>query len=94
LRLSPKEIKIIQEEVNSVFKDAKVYLFGSRLDDSKKGGDIDLYIVPKEQKDFFRKKVLLKTKLEDLLYKPVDITVAYNRNRAIEKEVQKNCKLL
>ena len=94
MRLSPKEIKIIQQEVNKIFDNAKVYLFGSRLDDTKKGGDIDLYIVPKEQKDFFRKKALLKTKLEDLLYKPVDITIAYNSNRAIEKEARKKCMLL
>ncbi len=39
MRLSLKQIKQIKESTASVFgEEAKVYLFGSRLDDSSKGG--------------------------------------------------------
>ncbi len=41
MRLSLKQIKQIKESTASVFgEEAKVYLFGSRLDDSSKGGGI------------------------------------------------------
>jgi len=32
-----------------IFGDGKIYLFGSRTDDSKKGGDIDLYLCLTEE---------------------------------------------
>ncbi len=45
LRLSEDEIRIIKETAKEIFgKDAKVYIFGSRVDLTKKGGDIDIFI--------------------------------------------------
>jgi len=45
VRLSSEAIRIIREEVERAFgPDATVRLFGSRVDDSRRGGDIDLYI--------------------------------------------------
>ncbi len=45
MRLSSQEQDIIVTNVHQYnASDAKVWLFGSRCDDSKSGGDIDLYI--------------------------------------------------
>nr|MBL0721603.1 nucleotidyltransferase domain-containing protein [Sulfurovaceae bacterium] len=44
MRLMTQEKNAIIESFQEVFKSGKIYLFGSRVDDSKKGGDIDLYI--------------------------------------------------
>ncbi|BCD61379.1 hypothetical protein NitYY0826_C0219 [Nitratiruptor sp. YY08-26] len=45
VRLSNQEIQIIKEQTKKIFgKNAKVYIFGSRADLSKKGGDIDIFI--------------------------------------------------
>lgn len=44
MRLTSVEIKIIQSTVKAIYKDARIWLFGSRVDDRKKGGDIDLFI--------------------------------------------------
>ncbi|MBK9406090.1 MAG: nucleotidyltransferase domain-containing protein [Ignavibacteria bacterium] len=45
MRLKEFEIRAIKEAVLSMDNKAKVYLFGSRVDDTKKGGDIDLLII-------------------------------------------------
>ena len=45
MRLSAQQCSIIRNAVAENFgAAANVWLFGSRLDDSKRGGDIDLYI--------------------------------------------------
>ena len=42
MRFEEKDIikNIIRQKIGNV----KIYLFGSRIDDNKKGGDIDIYI--------------------------------------------------
>lgn len=49
MRLSTRDIGIIKDTVSQILPDAQVYLFGSRVDDTKKGGDIDLLVVTKEE---------------------------------------------
>jgi predicted nucleotidyltransferase len=57
MRITPSEAKAIKETANAVFGErAVVWLFGSRVDNSKKGGDIDLYVeLPPEDYDYARK---------------------------------------
>lgn len=45
MRLSKEQVLYIVTNIHAFFgKDAEVWLFGSRCDDQKKGGDIDLYV--------------------------------------------------
>ncbi len=45
MRLTPKELLCILETFQKHFgKNDHLWLFGSRVDDTKRGGDIDLYI--------------------------------------------------
>ena len=45
MRLTEHAISVIRHLVRQHFGDkANVYLFGSRVDDAKRGGDIDLYV--------------------------------------------------
>lgn len=45
MRLSDQEHRAIVDAVSAFDAEAKIYLFGSRLDDTRKGGDIDLLIL-------------------------------------------------
>ena len=45
MRLPPENILLLKKSVNQILPDAKLYLFGSRVSDSEKGGDIDLMIL-------------------------------------------------
>jgi len=44
MRLSSFEQNSIITNFKNYFPNSKLYLFGSRADNTKKGGDIDLYI--------------------------------------------------
>ena len=44
MRLSQRYIEVIKKYFKEFFQNGEIYLFGSRVDDSKKGGDIDLYL--------------------------------------------------
>mgnify|MGYP001806202911 CR=1 FL=1 len=45
MRLTPIEQETIHESIASIDPDAEIYLFGSRLDDQARGGDIDLFVL-------------------------------------------------
>lgn len=44
MRLKDKEKQVILQAIHSIDPNARIYLFGSRVDDSDKGGDIDLLV--------------------------------------------------
>lgn len=51
MRLQTKDIKRILQVAREIYgNDVKVYLFGSRTDDTKRGGDIDLLVRTSEEK--------------------------------------------
>ena len=48
MRLDKNQISLLKNILQRLSSNAKLYLFGSRTDDDKKGGDIDLLIVSDE----------------------------------------------
>lgn len=47
MRLTQEQVSAIRISANEAFgPDVKVWLFGSRVDDSRRGGDIDLLVRP------------------------------------------------
>ena len=45
MRLSPKAIGALREETARLDPRAEIYLYGSRTDDTARGGDMDLLVV-------------------------------------------------
>ncbi|MGN6602872.1 MAG: nucleotidyltransferase domain-containing protein [Ginsengibacter sp.] len=77
MRLKLQDAEFIKQAAKFYFgKDAKVYLFGSRVFDDRKGGDIDLYIETNRKVGLFDKKVkLLQALYEKLGEQKIDIVI-------------------
>ena len=75
MRLKDSEQVVILSTVKSLDENARVYLFGSRVDDTKNGGDIDLLVISdKLTRD---DKRTIKIKLYELLgEQKIDIVLA------------------
>ncbi len=91
MRLSLSEIEAIIKCKNIAFNiQSKIYLFGSRLDDNKKGGDIDLYIQAQPHTNIYNKKIQFLTTLESLIgEQKIDLIIAKDESRLIEQNAIK-----
>lgn len=75
MRLTVREVQTIKQAVADFDSEARVYLYGSRVDDNKQGGDIDLFII--SSKIDLEKKIRLRLKLYDGLgEQKIDLLVA------------------
>ncbi len=63
MRLSTNEKELIKSTIKEHIDDARIILFGSRADDEKKGGDIDL-LVQTNQKVSLQTKLRILTQLQ------------------------------
>ena len=63
VRITQKEKEIIKSVIFNFDQNATIKLFGSRIYDEKKGGDIDLYVETKKNFDL-DKKIQILTELE------------------------------
>jgi len=73
MRLDQKQISILRETITSVVgEDVAVRIFGSRLDDNLKGGDLDLLLEAGEKITLLQ-KARIKNLVEQRLTMPVDI---------------------
>ncbi len=69
MRITSSEQEIIKSSVKKHFgRNANVYIFGSRADNDRKGGDIDLYITTDmPTSEIIRGKIGLLVDLENVL---------------------------
>lgn len=87
MRLLPRYQETIKKYFKEFFGNGEVYLFGSRVDDNKKGGDIDLYFVLKEHSNLFEKKLKFLSRVKrELGEQKIDIVFNTDSSRLIEKE--------
>ncbi len=75
MRLTDQQIQIISETVSRLAGTAsRVFLFGSRIDDQAKGGDVDL-LIETDRRLTLIDRAQVKMQLEASLGLPVDIVV-------------------
>ena len=87
MRLLPHYQETIKKYFKEFFGNGEIYLFGSRADDNKKGGDIDLYFVLKEHSNLFEKKLKFLSRVKrELGEQKIDIVFNTDSSRLIEKE--------
>ena len=92
MRVNKKDLDFLKNTINTYIQDAKIYLFGSIIDDNKKGGDIDIFIITNKKIDL-KTKSKIKYTLENNLLRPVDLVFHKDFNRLIEKEALKGIKI-
>ena len=95
MRLSKREIEAILQVAEDIYgADVKVYLFGSRVDDSRRGGDIDLLVRTTSAKKGILERVRMASRIKSLIGdQKIDVIGDYEDNQVVQ-EVLKNGILL
>ena len=75
MRLTPEQTRIIKTAVAREFEpDARIWLFGSRVDDQRRGGDVDLFVETRHA-DLMR-ELRCKIAIEEAVDLHVDLIIA------------------
>jgi predicted nucleotidyltransferase len=74
MRLTASEVTAIREEIGRLDPKAEVYLFGSRADDTARGGDVDLLVISETLS--FRDELRLRGRILDRIgWQQLDLVV-------------------
>ncbi|MEA3644022.1 MAG: nucleotidyltransferase domain-containing protein [Lamprobacter sp.] len=76
---------IVQSVQRHLGRASRIWLFGSRLDDAKKGGDLDLFVETTDHA--LRNELRCKIELEETLDIPVDLIVRRVEERSPIAEI-------
>ena len=82
MRLDEQEYKALEQATCDV--EGEMYLFGSRVDDEAKGGDIDLLIVTGEDTFDVSRKVTVQFQM--MCDEKIDVLAVSRDNRTDEEE--------
>ena len=93
MRLTEKEKDNLLKSIHYWDKDAQVYLFGSRTNDSKKGGDIDLAVW--SRRIGLREKIDIKLKFfEEFGEQKIDLFVFNDESNTFWNVINEHALLL
>ena len=90
MRLSKREIEAILQVAEDIYgTDVKVYLFGSRVDDSRRGGDIDLLVRTTSAKKGILARVRMASRIKSLIGdQKIDIIGDYEDNQVVQEALK------
>lgn len=76
MRISQNQVQLIAESIHHhLGESARMWLFGSRLDDKKRGGGLDIYV--ETDRHTLGDEIRCKLQLEQSLDMPIDLIVNY-----------------
>lgn len=81
MRLDSHIQKIIKQSILHADENAEVYLYGSRTDDSKKGGDIDILVIS-DKISLNEKLKILNDIFSQIEEQKIDLLIAKNKNES------------
>ena len=64
MRLNQHQINYFKKLALEIFNSTNIYLFGSRTDDSLRGGDIDIYIQTDKKDNILKSKIIFLREFE------------------------------
>lgn len=91
MRISNRIQSIIKKSISKSFGDVDIYLFGSRVDDSKKGGDIDIAIdvdLSREQFNQAKRQFIMALIQFDFDFK-IDLVKYNNEDILLAEEIRR-----
>jgi hypothetical protein len=97
MRLSTWDIAIVRSLIRARFgADARIWVFGSQLDDDARGGGLDLYVEPGRlpEDNLLLARQALQRDLERRLRQPVDLVVNPGRATAFMRQAREEGCLL
>ncbi len=90
MRLNDYEHEVLIRHCRTVFPNGQLYLFGSRTNDTKRGGDIDLFLEIEDKSNLFKRKISFLSKVKhDLGEQKIDLVFNEDSERLIEKEARR-----
>ncbi|MGZ3743469.1 MAG: nucleotidyltransferase domain-containing protein [Pseudobdellovibrionaceae bacterium] len=89
MRLSSNEKQAILDAILKFDSEAEVYLFGSRTDSFKRGGDIDLLILSKKLSEDYKR--LIRNDICDRIgEQKIDVLIAENESSPFIRKAKRN----
>ena len=89
MRLEKEQAEFITGTIRELDPQARVFLFGSRVSDKARGGDIDLLVLSSALK--YHHKLLIRSRLrEGLGNRKIDLIITESPQTAFEKSALAN----
>jgi predicted nucleotidyltransferase len=87
MRLTPQQIELLKHKIQAYLPESQVYLFGSRVDDMKKGGDIDILVLADRVLSFQEKFAVKLAFYQQFGEQKIDIVSLTHTDETVFKQI-------
>jgi predicted nucleotidyltransferase len=87
MRLTPQQIELLKHKIQAYLPESHIYLFGSRVDDMKKGGDIDILVLANRVLSFQEKFAVKLAFYQQFGEQKIDIVSLTHADETVFKQI-------